>query len=425
MSVNGAATMALAGEIVAAFLADEKDGGYDLTAGMFGPAFSALVRRWAAAEMAQLQATQAPITARPGWVFVTNTVSGTITATEPDGTGHTVSRGDMNTLVGHDLLNAMVRDLMKLPAPSAPAGMAPLTAESLMKLVIARGGHWPTGVSREDGLHIARAVLSAQPTSYPPLTRDEIVALTCMQGGVPWPDNYIGGLVELFALFEKLRAEGKRPVDPADMTEAEQKKHWADQGFADNGAEIEARLQHDAKHLNCSTCGGSGHAGDVKPIDMVLHCPSCGMQHIDAEEHDHPEGWDDPPHRSHLCHGCGHIWRPADVPTNGVAAVKTKGKNDSFTQPTRKPTMPRINLGDEARDAVTGFTGVCVIRSEYISGCSRVSLQPSVKADGTIPEQGLFDEPMCEVVRPARVAPMPSDRGGPGSPVPRVAAVPR
>src|SRR5574340_600312 len=25
------------------------------------------------------------------------------------------------------------------------------------------------------------------------------------------------------------------------------------------------------------------------------------------------KGWDNPPHRSHLCHGCGHIWRPADV----------------------------------------------------------------------------------------------------------------
>jgi hypothetical protein len=39
--------------------------------------------------------------------------------------------------------------------------------------------------------------------------------------------------------------------------------------------------------------------------------------------------WDNPPHRSHLCHGCGHVWRPADVPTNGVATITTKGKADS------------------------------------------------------------------------------------------------
>lgn len=67
------------------------------------------------------------------------------------------------------------------------------------------------------------------------------------------------------------------------------------------------------------------------PIDMVLHCPRCRLQHIDADApHDHPElDWRNPPHRSHLCADCGYIWRPADVPTNGVRAVKTRGKNDS------------------------------------------------------------------------------------------------
>lgn len=75
----------------------------------------------------------------------------------------------------------------------------------------------------------------------------------------------------------------------------------------------------------------------IKPIDMVLHCSKCGMQHIDrrdtpedgADWNDPGIAWTNPPHRSHLCAGCGHIWRPADVPTNGVQAVKTAGKNDS------------------------------------------------------------------------------------------------
>ena len=88
-----------------------------------------------------------------------------------------------------------------------------------------------------------------------------------------------------------------------------------------------------------------------KSIDMVLHCPACGMQHVDednseqvrivAAERGYEHGsrdweafierneWANPPHRSHLCAGCGHVWRPADVCTNGVAAVKTKGKQDS------------------------------------------------------------------------------------------------
>lgn len=46
----GMAVTALAGEIVAALLKDAEAGGYDLEAGMFGPFFSALIRRWAAAE---------------------------------------------------------------------------------------------------------------------------------------------------------------------------------------------------------------------------------------------------------------------------------------------------------------------------------------------------------------------------------------
>ena len=73
-----------------------------------------------------------------------------------------------------------------------------------------------------------------------------------------------------------------------------------------------------------------------RPIDMILHCPECHTQHIDAPEHlagdymkEMPPKWTNPPHRSHLCHRCGHIWRPADVPTNGVAAIKTRGKHDT------------------------------------------------------------------------------------------------
>lgn len=80
---------------------------------------------------------------------------------------------------------------------------------------------------------------------------------------------------------------------------------------------------------------------------MVLFCPACGFQHIDEPELPYigdritetgdedaaarirKATWTNPPHRSHLCLGCGHIWRPADVPTTGVAAIQTKGKADS------------------------------------------------------------------------------------------------
>ncbi|MNL38243.1 hypothetical protein D3C87_1604400 [compost metagenome] len=87
---------------------------------------------------------------------------------------------------------------------------------------------------------------------------------------------------------------------------------------------------------------------------MVLHCPKCGLQHVDAREDlthevllDESAAWDNPPHRSHLCHGCGHIWRPADVPTNGVKAIATTGKADSpLAAPVQQDAPAPSMVGD-------------------------------------------------------------------------------
>lgn len=70
----------------------------------------------------------------------------------------------------------------------------------------------------------------------------------------------------------------------------------------------------------------SSGASPGTPIPMILHCPDCGAKHVDAPDPD--RGWTNPPHRSHLCHSCGAIWRPADVATVGVAAIATRGASD-------------------------------------------------------------------------------------------------
>lgn len=95
------------------------------------------------------------------------------------------------------------------------------------------------------------------------------------------------------------------------------------------------------------------------PIDMVLHCPECGVQHIDAPEgepnltdaridEDAPqkEPWGNPPHRSHLCGACGFVWRPADVPTNGVKEIKTKGQKDDTFEPRHSNTTLNAQVCD-------------------------------------------------------------------------------
>lgn len=74
------------------------------------------------------------------------------------------------------------------------------------------------------------------PTAWAPLSRDEISDLTCMQIGAPWSDDLIDGLVELFAIYERLRAEGKRPFDPASLSDAEAAAYWAGADVAEGGA---------------------------------------------------------------------------------------------------------------------------------------------------------------------------------------------
>ncbi|CAB3753955.1 hypothetical protein [Paraburkholderia humisilvae] len=71
---------------------------------------------------------------------------------------------------------------------------------------------------------------------------------------------------------------------------------------------------------------------DAVPIPMLLFCPKCGLQHVDAAEPARvgESVWDKPPHRSHRCHACATVWRPADVPTVGVASIGTTGQADNW-----------------------------------------------------------------------------------------------
>lgn len=157
-------------------------------------------------------------------------------------------------------------------------------------------------------------------------------------------------------------------------------------------------------------------AEPAAPIDMILHCPACGVQHIDAPEPsmlgfdaamyggNWPNRWTNPPHRSHLCHGCGHIWRPADVATNGVAAIKTKGKNDS--PPAALRQQPATDAELEAR------TG-----EPHVDGWPLYSGLPPPAEPGELPplpEQEHWESKNAWAKRYARLAlatsPLPPER---------------
>jgi len=82
-----------------------------------------------------------------------------------------------------------------------------------------------------------------------------------------------------------------------------------------------------------------------------------------------------------------------------------------------------IELGDVARDMITGFEGVVVADTKWLHGCRRLTLQPQHLKDGTPIGPESFDEPQLERVVSA-VAETTGVTGGP-RPEPRRPEVPR
>lgn len=72
-----------------------------------------------------------------------------------------------------------------------------------------------------------------------------------------------------------------------------------------------------------------------------------------------------------------------------------------------------INLGDKAKDMVTGFEGICVARTEWLNGCTRITLQSDKLKEGVPGDNYTFDEPQLRLVKAGAVKPGPKDTGGP------------
>jgi len=73
----------------------------------------------------------------------------------------------------------------------------------------------------------------------------------------------------------------------------------------------------------------------------------------------------------------------------------------------------RINVGDTAKDTITGFAGAVVARTEWLNGCARITLQPTkLSKEGKTIEAETFDETQVALVKRARHVPK-RDTGGP------------
>ncbi len=61
--------------------------------------------------------------------------------------------------------------------------------------------------------------------------------------------------------------------------------------------------------------------------------------------------------------------------------------------------MSKFNLGDEAKDKITGFQGILTGYAEYLTGCNQYVLQPKCEATADkYPEGQWFDEGRIELV---------------------------
>jgi hypothetical protein len=69
-----------------------------------------------------------------------------------------------------------------------------------------------------------------------------------------------------------------------------------------------------------------------------------------------------------------------------------------------------INLGDIARDSITGFEGVVVTRARLYRNCDRFTLQPQGLKDGDFKKAAIFDEVNVELVRPGVLKVLPLNR---------------
>jgi len=74
-----------------------------------------------------------------------------------------------------------------------------------------------------------------------------------------------------------------------------------------------------------------------------------------------------------------------------------------------------IELGDVAKDTLTGFTGTVIARTRWLSNCDRLTVQPKEIKDGKPIQAHSFDLPNLEFVKKGKISVLPVVR--PADPV--------
>ena len=79
----------------------------------------------------------------------------------------------------------------------------------------------------------------------------------------------------------------------------------------------------------------------------------------------------------------------------------------------------KIQLGDQVRDMVTGFTGTATARIVFLNGCVRYCITPKVDKDGKIQEGIYIDVEQLEIISKPSTQRQSRPSGGGDNPPPR------
>jgi len=80
--------------------------------------------------------------------------------------------------------------------------------------------------------------------------------------------------------------------------------------------------------------------------------------------------------------------------------------------------MTKIQIGDTAKDNVTGFNGLVDAKIDYLTGCTQFRIQPRELKEGKIQEAVWFDENRLTVIETGVIKRAGNDTGGPAPTIP-------
>jgi len=84
----------------------------------------------------------------------------------------------------------------------------------------------------------------------------------------------------------------------------------------------------------------------------------------------------------------------------------------------RKEPEFKFNLGDVAKDKITGFEGVIIGRHQWLNNCNTYSIKPRTLKDGAPQDSQSFDEPQLDLAE-EKVIESNRKTGGPERKVPQ------